>query len=347
METFRFFHLSDLHFYREYTSFAAFFASSVTSQLTSFTRKILLSKHNFHKADTFARIIGGYKNIDCILITGDMATTGRDEDLQIAYEFINDPKRITKLGTFSWRSLSGLPTLAGCSNKNIIILPGNHDRYVGPQLFAGGIKFDQVFRKYWPPKAGSSHQNTSRRIIPRLIRHPNGKERIAFIAVDLTLKTSLHESCVLGSLGQGCAYKHRIDALERITESVKKDFNTNAIMWMVHFAPKFKGISAQTILIDDDSLIARAKRLKIKHIFCGHTHETDSYSVDGVCIHCAGSATAEPRWPSIKEINKNVIHYYQIKVDSGKIIDFEKENLYYIKGAIKRERELPALGCTN
>src|SRR5258708_1354285 len=112
-------------------------------------------------------------DIDLALITGDLARTGADDDLETAFDYVNSP---AKRG---WLTEEGKPTLRGTSGF-VTLLPGNHDRYAGgPACFPGGVSFDTVFAAYWG--AGQGVQ------LLRVLTSPTGDERLAIVGADLSL----------------------------------------------------------------------------------------------------------------------------------------------------------------
>jgi hypothetical protein len=76
-----------------------------------------------------------------------------------------------------WLTANGFPTLES-SGAPTILLPGNHDRFHGPCLHAGGVVFDAIFAGDW-----NGRRKTQTLIVLQL-----GKENPAVVAADFTLK---------------------------------------------------------------------------------------------------------------------------------------------------------------
>lgn len=97
----RYLHLSDLHLEgqqrKEATTPSQFYQDSITSSL-------------LEAIEDYKKILGVKYPFDFIIVTGDFAKAGKQEDYQAAHHFVNQLLRITQL-----------------SNRNLFIIPGNHD----------------------------------------------------------------------------------------------------------------------------------------------------------------------------------------------------------------------------
>jgi 3',5'-cyclic AMP phosphodiesterase CpdA len=82
------------------------------------------------------------RQIDLMVISGDLATTGLDEDLKIAQGYINTPAQRQYL------TENGTATL-NFSRARIFLMPGNHDRFDDLRATAGGTNFNTVFLGLW------------------------------------------------------------------------------------------------------------------------------------------------------------------------------------------------------
>src|SRR5437588_5472969 len=161
--------------------------------------------------------------IDAVILSGDIATTGLPDDLEVALEFFDGPKNPH---TPLWLAPL-VPTLAASTDVDahltgsgkipLWLLPGNHDRLRRVQLwnnlsgivyFAGGTQFDSVFANHWTGRV---------REYPTVRR---GTLTVKIIAADFSLKSPWHFSGVWPSnqYAQGRVYSDVLDELVRVTE---------------------------------------------------------------------------------------------------------------------------------
>jgi hypothetical protein len=261
MPIIRLLHLSDLHL-------AGFWRAFYESLGNIFP----LTVYDLDTFGTLSEIIfNWHKELDAILISGDMAVTGGDDDLLSAKE-----------------KLSTLLNQTGF-NKPIILLPGNHDRYRTLLGLPGGSNFDQKFSAYWPV----GMQGVYSCFLPN-----KAAPTLAIICADFSLRQVMDSSGLGGHWGQGKVDKDRLQGLVDETETIISSNPDCGIIWMVHFAPKYEDehldFDHRLILLDSDYLIEAAKKVGVKYIFCGHTHQHADYLIKvngGVQIHCAGSST--------------------------------------------------------
>ena len=269
MNRLRLLHLSDLHIARRYSKFGSSSRKYILEEIARFS---YLRK----------------KNIDGILISGDIADFGKQHDLECAKEFIFSPPQIKS--TKPWLNYYNRPTLQACE-KPIILIPGNHDRF--SILCRPDIKmFDSIFFDSWKP--------IQNRIQLTLL--PNDKNySLAVVSADFCLRQIDDNSIIGGYLGQGKVYGNRLAELIRQTKKINSN-SLAKVLWMVHFAPEFENhlelsyIDKRYLkLIDSQRLIEAAKNLKVRHIFCGHIHYNKNPfnagdSTDACWIHYAGTA---------------------------------------------------------
>ena len=188
-----------------------------------------------------------------------------------------------------------------------MLLPGNHDRFDGWLKNAGGQHFDQIFQSYWP---------RDKRVNLSVLELE--EEKLAIIAADFTLAHNKQaDETSWGYLGQGKVHRDVVKALRHKTLACRKEHGAVAIIWAVHFPPLFTGILPQLRLLEEERLVTSAKRLGIKHLFCGHTHEPREYKIDqtNVWVHCAGASMQYYAPPP----HLNSIHPVEIDVERGKI----------------------------
>ncbi len=292
-------HLSDLHIQRKKS-----FVRSVGPKCDQ-TALQAIAEIAYRDRDRF----------DAILISGDIADLGWEYDLRHAIDFfdlIPEP-RFHK----PWLSSNGEPTLKAFG-KPIIIVPGNHDRYINITGIPKGIVFDEKFSSYWNAGYGG--------IQPYFL--PDKQSPIlAIICGDFTLEKIEDSSLKKGGhWGQGKIYETRLMQLIQITKKVTSSHI--AVIWMIHFAPDFPNLRENLQLLDADKLIKAAAKAGVRHIFCGHTHQSDCYkpeSSEKVNIHCAGTST-------VTYSNAlTSIHIRNIKIDRDHIIEIKSVEYIYNK----------------
>lgn len=207
--------------------------------------------------------------LDGIIITGDLATTGDQQDLQRAHDFIHEPHSPSVV----YQAVGGEPTLNNPSNVRVYLIPGNHDRFDGGMLQPGGTEFDTLFKSagkaVWPVGQGAY-------LIDVLSK---GGAKLALIGGDLSLRSASGFVSPAHMWGAGRAYADVVDEMVALTDQVRNSDSPVEVVWLVHFAPRFPHASALLPLLDEDVLVRAALDSKINYLLAGHTHEEDMYSV--------------------------------------------------------------------
>lgn len=229
-----------------------------------------------------------YNKFDAILITGDLVDQARECDLELASAFIDSPPDFkgylaTQQSSFPGPKPPSFPTI-NKSDKPIFLLPGNHDRI--PNIIGypspGSNLFNKYFEQYWDVECDKG-------VKPFLIPFSNGSV-FCIIAADFSLRSRDDASCTSGVFGQGFIDQNRLKLLEEYTTLIKsKDI---PITWAIHFAPNYDSLGEAEALINSNLLVDLAVKNDIKHIFCGHTHKTKSYSINGssLNVYCNGTS---------------------------------------------------------
>lgn len=311
MVTFRVLHVSDLHVARvaESVNFV-----DVRSRRKGLIRAIRgqYKGHPVHFRHPTSHDIAALQDVaehafldpelDLILITGDIATTGEADDLRVAVDFITGPPAA------GWMTARNTPTLAA-AKAPVALLPGNHDRYENATFpfGAAAVVFDDLFNDYW--WAG---QNASPIAVLK-----KETEWLLVMGADFSLRVPEYRKNPLAHAGQGEVSPHVLKSLRLLTkrckEQLKRRHVTPAAVWAIHFAPKCDDERLQ--LRNDDEFLAAAESDGVHHIFCGHTHEPGDPQIGKVQVHCAGTASSfEP------ELG-NFIHTREIDVTGGVITD--------------------------
>jgi len=278
---FRFIHASDLHF-----AVVPNKLSYLDGGLSQFHNNgwnfICPSSHDEDLAEAFARFYHeSYvaDEIDFAIITGDVATTGHQEDLEKAHSFID--------GAWEdrWFSRGGASLSASTHLNSFALLPGNHDRY-GDRGKPGNALFDKVFSDYW---------NDGKRVTSRIISKAGVS--MAVVMADFTLVRKRDASWKPFSyLGQGKVYDdkldNRLEELKRYTSELRKRFSIDFIVWATHFPPQYPRIPNKLRLLNEEKLVALAEEMDVNLILAGHMHKHKAYPISEKCVVlCSGTAT--------------------------------------------------------
>lgn len=284
MSPVRILHASDLHIAEVGNITSPFDGFTPGNVYDSAVNIILASTYDPAVLQRFADFVYQHAargDLDAVIMTGDIATTGVVEDLRTAGYFIKTPPD-ARLGS---QSLLRGPTLRG-ANCHVWLLPGNHDRYQGFGYFPGGKQFDVEFAAEWRGPVQSY-----RPIITSDLS-------VAVIAADFTLHSVSDSDRLLGWLGQGKAHIRVLDRLEAETRRVAGQCRLQStaplcIIWAVHFPPDYPRNSKYLKLLDGDMLIQRANGCGVRAILAGHTHDPVKYRRPAMKfdVFCAGTTT--------------------------------------------------------
>ncbi|WP_187275374.1 metallophosphoesterase [Methylobacterium sp. WL6] len=299
---FRFVHTSDFHFCvepRRVNILSLYERRTIMMMDTAIKQGwnsgfISLAKPaSFSEAIVSATALFCYKNkdeIDGIIITGDLATTGYQSDIKVAHDFVKSAPADGYVNSIR------RPTLQA-ADADILVLPGNHDKYSNLYAAPSSRFFELNFHLEMPNlKNRISHE----------VREKNGKV-IALVFADFSLKQRKDATSVAkGPYGQGCVYEDVLKELVEVTRSLKQEFSGCVIIWGIHFAPFNCGSTLQ--LIDFEAVNREAKDENVSLILCGHTHTPAVLKQDGPTIFCAGSAGA------IDKEDRSYIHLVEIDI---------------------------------
>ncbi len=338
MEHFRFLHISDLHIsaklsdhqnpisggqFKKRDFLRLFFNLKEYSYPSTFSKDVAISLSQF---------IHDMRNeIDGILISGDISTTGTDSDLEFASDFLLGDVDINWSSGFAIKSIIN----QSCSTG---IIPGNHDRYSdGVLSFPGSSNFEKYFGSDW------QISNKQLNIIVeevgntgkiKLLKYKKENEILLIYCIDFSLKYESESmstsNSVAGHFGQGIVNPTVLEQL--ITNTKLETIKNNApALWMVHFPPKCTEVNKweKLQLINDDLLINAANDCNVEYLLTGHTHKEDRYDAvstnsSKVNVVCAGTACCVE---NENEINK--LYELNIKIDNGKIISLVENSISY------------------
>jgi hypothetical protein len=235
METFRVLHLSDFHFClepnrRNYLSVLQSPRNEILTLLFNRETKYTLRPGSYRQnlAEGVASFVYERRNeIDLLLITGDLGTTGMAEDLTVAHNFIFHPAENTYLYYAPETLLVLLPTLQG-AKRGIMFFAGNHDRYADNKGTPNCANFESVF----------GDQLSTRRDPEIAILTGDGGEEIAFIAADFCLRSVQHAAPgALSHYGQGMAYDSVVSDIVKKTRLVRDNAAKSQYCGLCIFRP--------------------------------------------------------------------------------------------------------------
>jgi len=290
-------------------------ASSYNSQVLKLLAEFV---YNNAKKTVDAGTSDQGERLDAVILTGDLATTGTEDDINKVHQFLYagfDKECPFKSDDefYKGATLSAL-------DIPIIYLPGNHDRYtptrrfhkkIMPILFYPGAReFDEKL---------SDHRTEPIRSYD-LVSDDQRLKVIVFTA-DFSLEHFDDHEGFYGWLAQGKAYSNLRNSLVQATYKAsqnKKDGQALCILWAMHFPPGYP-VRKSCSLLKETELIKLANRVGVYAILAGHTHKQLIYGTPAMAFigFCCGTTTqSEP-------IRDNS----QVNLDQ---LDLSKGNLFQI-----------------
>lgn len=278
--TFQLLHLSDLHF-GAWTR-RSWVDAGFSGLLKGKNSLVYPTSHSPVLAEAVAEVAFSLRgSLDAVLITGDLASTGSDEDLREAHAFVTSPP------TSLWLADANSPTLAA-SDAAMIVLPGNHDRFKGPEVrppcwSSGGRAFDRYFSEW----------STRRAVAYVLQGQASQTEHLGIVCGDFSLRRNSHATGRRARLGQGYAYRYVLNRMVKLTQEVRSRYERSAVIWAVHFPPLFPHNDSLLELLEGTRVLVEAAQRSIQYILCGHTHDAMVYKYPRFPrteVHCGGSA---------------------------------------------------------
>ncbi len=234
------------------------------------------------------------RKFDGIIVSGDLATTGRGVDLAVAKTFITTPP------TFGPYVRYNEPTICGTTPaKNIHLIPGNHDRYRDDFATPGSQTFGLMFEV--------PHMRKRDGDIGYWVKIKNNR-KLAFVYADFALRRVNHVSDTLkGPYGQGIAYSDILKNLKAKTQELQAE--GVPVIWVIHFAPYECDPDLQ--LANFKTVTDAAVSLGVLCTLCGHTHLQRHVVIDGHPVFCAGSACCVDSKTNCR------LHLITIKIDDA------------------------------
>lgn len=299
MAQFRLIHASDMHFAAQSGLINAYdtrgFWGLVGQAFSpNFKQTVVLSSFNPDTAAAFAHAVGTAANsIDAVILTGDIATTGRTEDLIAARAFLQG-----HADTFLPNRSAAL--VGPAHMPPVIIMPGNHDRYTRLPFFPESKEFEAVFGPHWDFQSQpvASWHATHRFVRTTVLQKHSSLLALCRVDFSLTEKNQ-SDPGPLDYMGQGrvrskSAARGPLDALDELiaqTKAVQQLAADVQVIWCVHFPPGFPDIRPEMRLIDEDDLLSAAQTQDIKLVLSGHTHQYANYLINqgAARVICCGT----------------------------------------------------------
>jgi hypothetical protein len=282
--------------FRRGTTTASSYRSAILESFAEFAYRY--SK----KKDDTGRVVSGY--LDAVVLTGDIATTGKEDDIILVKEFLTAPSTRKPWHT---SDETGDATLKALTIP-VGYLPGNHDRFIPtnkaawtipgviemPRFFEpGGNKFDTVLKMDFLVRP----IKRLRRLASPL---PAGGELAVYMFIaDFSLRDFKDNDYWAGGwIGQGKAYQDVCDTLAEQTLALRKRLPASevaAVIWACHFPPEFPKTGKSRRFVKDNVFVDAAKKAEVDAVIAGHTHEHLQYKSGDVDVFCCGTtAQYEP-----------------------------------------------------
>lgn len=241
------------------------------------------------------RLAGELPELDALIVTGDLATTGHSDDMQVARNYFAGSIPI------DWDPAAVTPPPSLLENSiPILTLPGNHDRYEGIALIPGALSYERLFGKYWDLDRGHAYsfEESAGGARVRATALQKGSFGLGIVLGDFSLAAASDGEGLTGYIGQGRVAHEILEAMLNATDALRTEASEqevkSSIIWAIHFAPSFPDTPNTLRLINEQSLLSAAAANGIPLVLCGHTHEPREYvhaSTPQVRILCSGSST--------------------------------------------------------
>ncbi|MDJ0995622.1 MAG: metallophosphoesterase [Dinoroseobacter sp.] len=229
------------------------------------------------------------RQLDLLVVLGDLATTGMDVDISVAEQVFLNQKTKQHL-------TAGLEPRLGGLGLNMHVIPGNHDRYKDDFATPGCQAFDEVFRPVYQPTKGVCSEVVG-----------DDDLGVGLVSADFCFAEGADVN-YLRRLGRGAVDDVVLSELDFQTRSLQKKHPEMPVIWALHFSP-MDGVKTGLILEEREKVTHLAQRLGVNHIFCGHTHLRKREIGTHPHIYCAGSVS------SADSTNNHFLHI--CTVDNG------------------------------
>lgn len=238
----------------------------------------------------------GEDKLDAVVLTGDLATTGREDDIERVVKFLN--ARHNRLLPHKADENDYRGATLSAVRVPVMYMPGNHDRYVPsrgrynrifPTFFMpGGRNFDYKLTDY--------RAHPVRKIEVTATSPGSANLRVVVLAADFSLEQFDDHEGFYGWLAQGKAYSNIRRELGLLTgqlQAEKSADETLCVIWAIHFPPEFPGGPDHGKLIGEKKFIGKANSVGVGAVLAGHTHKQLTYRNTGMSfdVFCCGTTT--------------------------------------------------------
>lgn len=242
-------------------------------------------------------------DLDLLVVLGDLATTGMDEDLSVASDvFLHD-------GIPEHLNADLAPRLGGLGIP-MHVVPGNHDRYQDDWATPGGTGFDRVFSSIYKPTKGVCSQSLE-----------NDDLAMGIISADFSFAAGT-DAKYWRRLGRGAVDDIVLSELDYQTRTWQRNHPGMPAMWALHFSPA-DGVKTSLVLEEREKVTDLAVKLNVNHIFCGHTHLRKREIGTHPHIYCSGSVSA------IDSIDKHYVHICTLEKDTSDLLQLRVFDFKY------------------
>lgn len=251
-----------------------------------------------------ANFLGEFaRELDLLVVLGDLATTGLDQDLAVAEQVFLDNRTKEHLNAALEPRLGGL-------GIPMHVIPGNHDRYKDDKATPGCQRFDEIFHSIYQPNNGVCTKQIRRDDID-----------LGVISADFCFAEGADVSYPR-RFGRGSVNDIVLSELDVQTRSFQRDHPEMPVIWALHFSPA-EGVSSPLVLEEREKVTHLAKFLRVKHIFCGHTHLRKREIGTHPHIYCAGSVS------SVESSKNHFLHVCSVDRNSVGELELEVFDLKY------------------
>ena len=243
------------------------------------------------------------RDLDLLLVLGDLATTGLDDDLAVAKEVFLE--RIVKQ-----HLTASLEPRFGGLEIPLCVVPGNHDRYQDDFATPGGRRFDDVFREVYQPVNG----------VQSLVLRSD-EVALCIVTADFCYSEG-SKPALWKRWGRGAVDGIVLRELDHQTRRWQQGNPGKPVIWALHFSPA-EGVSSTLLLEEREQVVNLAKALGVNNIFCGHTHLRKREIGSHPHIYCSGSVS------SIDSMNNHFLHICRVERGSSEAFSLEVFDFKY------------------
>lgn len=247
------------------------------------------------------------RELDLLLVLGDLATTGMKEDLAVAAGVFLDNRSPEHVS-------ASLDPRFGGLGVHMHVVPGNHDRFIDDFAKPGGTEFDRVFYDIYKPINGVCVKEIYKDDVS-----------LCVISADFCFRSNSNP-VFYKRFGRGKVDGSVLNQLDYCTRQWQKSNAGRPVIWALHFSPG-EGVSRLLELEERDKVTRLAKQLGVRHIFCGHTHLRKREIGTYPHIYCSGSVA------SIDSIGEHFLHICTVIRNGDDMFELDVVDFRYDESA--------------